>query len=78
MQEASRNLAHIEIRHSHAYVQGRGLLVAEVSLPEDGVFFSLTVADRDWRFGERFSVVFISAGPTLCDLAESQITNTQL
>lgn len=39
----------------------------------DGAFLSLaavTVAGRDWRFGERFSVEVMSEGPTDCDLAK--------
>lgn len=57
---ASRDLAHIKlfyIKYSH----GLGLRVAEV-LFEDALF-SLTVAERDWRLGERFSA-WVSVGPT--------------
>jgi hypothetical protein len=43
--------------------EGRGLLM-QAGFVED--FLSFTVADLDWRFGERFSVVSV-IGPTDCD-----------
>lgn len=63
--QASRNLAHIYLTcYYDKSLHGLGLRFV---LPD--IFFSLTVADRRWCFGERLSAE-TSEGPTEWDLTK--------